>query len=325
MLQQRLSRCADATRTVVGTVASASYREALDHLVATASRAAAVKCVALQAMDNLTAAHHPDGGPSRLRLVVLPGPAHSTMMPEKHWCVTSTNRTIRVTRRRKIGWRRSHFYRVLMWRNVLSLGFNLLAVDCDWSFRSNPMPSIAGMQPAADVIAYWDGPHQKMLNVGLIWMRATPQMVALVTRVQNRTWAGWEQAIFSEELNWGSDASCCHCTACLALHFAKNFSTHGQQKSVSAVRRRFYLEGSPDCSDTLPPPALPPPATSGFGWGGTVAAKAWRPIGWNSLVERHYGRCTGFDARCTGTWQVRAADGTTQSTCGCRRGAAAAT
>lgn len=293
-----------ANGTLVGSVASLSYYTALVELAATAV-AAGFRCIAAQAMDEMVDQRIISDGSTTVAM--LPAPA-SRLQPEARWC--DPGMTMRV----KYGWRRSHLYRVLMWRNVLSLGYDLLAVDCDWRFVSSPLPSILSIWPKTDVIAYWDGVKQKMLNVGLMWLRSTPDVLATVKRVQNRTWAGWEQAVFTEELNWRSNASCCHCSPCLLKHhFEKSLSTHQRQRNVGAVRERFRNEGQPVCSETLAPSADDPPFGSLFVWkrqGNHSTAVAqrrpWGSTGWNELIDRKVGRCTTKEAACVGAWKLSA-------------------
>ena len=43
-----------------------------------------------------------------------------------------------------------------------------------------------------------------MLNVGLMWIRATPATQALARVAEARTWAGWEQLVLHEELNYNA-------------------------------------------------------------------------------------------------------------------------
>ena len=56
----------------------------------------------------------------------------------------------------------------------------------------------------ADLVATHDGPAKALLNVGLIWWRATAATLQLALRVENRTFGGWEQAILNEEASFFS-------------------------------------------------------------------------------------------------------------------------
>jgi len=84
---------------------------------------------------------------------------------------------------------------------VLAAHFDLLAVDCDWTLRWSPVPHAQRARTAeterVDVLAVHDGPINKMLNVGLMWVRSTGAMRRLVALAENRTSASWDQGIFN--------------------------------------------------------------------------------------------------------------------------------
>ena len=67
----------------------------------------------------------------------------------------------------------------------------------------------------------WDGPGSRYLNVGIMWVRSTNGTRELSRRAENRSWVGWEQQVFNEELNFREELAsvrCCH-TTCLK-HYA---------------------------------------------------------------------------------------------------------
>ncbi len=70
-------------------------------------------------------------------------------------------------------------------------------------------------------MALHDGPSNKLLNIGLWWMRSTNATRLLARRAENRTWGGWDQFVVNEELQFNREvagASCCH-TTCMRRAF----------------------------------------------------------------------------------------------------------
>ena len=41
----------------------------------------------------------------------------------------------------------------------------------------------------------------RLFNVGIMWVRSTVRTVEMVRRVENRSFGGWEQGIFNEEVH----------------------------------------------------------------------------------------------------------------------------
>ena len=289
-MRHRWQGCAIDGRVIVGTVASASFDRPLQRLVATAAQVfgARFSCVAAAVMG------HADFGAARDRRVALLPPPPRPLLPRQQWCGDS-----------RYGWRRSHLFRARMWRLVLAARLDLLAVDLDWYFISDPLPGLAAAREnrarlgctghptgrpylecvarswatqgvAAEVVALHDGAQLKTLNVGLMFVRATDATAALARRVENRTRGGWEQGVFNEELSWGLHAGrevgCCHppggygCD--LARHFVKDEMAHGLGRNgpdSAAVRLRS--EGADLCAAAaeLPPSAPPPNRRLGLG------------------------------------------------------------
>ena len=124
-LQERVMRCANL-RTVVGTVASGSFAPALLSLAHTAE-AVGFACTVVQPFHWFSELRHS-------ALVPLPVPS-SPLLPRSAWC---TNMSA------LYGWRRSHLYRVRLWRVVLHLHIDLLAVDVDHELSGPPLVSTHG-------------------------------------------------------------------------------------------------------------------------------------------------------------------------------------
>lgn len=219
---ERLEDCA-VRGTVIGTAASAGYAEPLRQLAMSAA-SVGFACVAVQPMDSgfpwgrhtlLEAATH-------FRVLAdLPTP----FFPRPRWCVNSSTR---------YGWRRSHVYRMLLWRNVLTMGFDLLALDCDWVLRADPLRTLRAAhvlvsppnatnstnpftrvlpshaEPADFVALVHDGVGRRQLNIGVVFIRASARTVSLARAAFNRSYGAQDQIVVNEELNWGeANVSCC--------------------------------------------------------------------------------------------------------------------
>lgn len=218
------ARCA-VHNTVVGTVASASFAPGLVTQAESAYRAG-FPCVVVQPFDWFDQLQN-----ERLEVLPVPSPR---LLPRSVWCKEPL--------RHQYGWRRSQLYRVRLWRMVLEHGLDLLAMDLDHQVGPiNPVAFLHSLHAPpeslsttassdashraapADVVAVWDGPGSRYLNVGIMWMRSTAGTRELSRLAENRSWVGWEQQVFNEELNFreGLIASvrCCH-TTCLK-HYAQ--------------------------------------------------------------------------------------------------------
>jgi hypothetical protein len=281
--------------TVIGTVASASYALGLLSLARSAA-ASGFPCVVVQPFDYFEMLEHE-------LVVALPVPS-PPLLPRSVWCGDRL--------RHKYGWRRSQLHRVRLWRSVLALGLDLLALDLDHMPVSSPVaalhalwappemkshlkhlaPSSTMRIAPADVVAVWDGPGARYLNVGIMWVRSTDGTRELSRRAENRSWAGWEQQVFNEELNFNEDLvgiRCCH-TPCLK-HWVvtNNASRQLPSKSSSGTAARQRAEGSDRCSDDAPLAAAPPRAST------ETWANRWH-MDSEALSSRHtsnrrYGRC----------------------------------
>ena len=49
-----------------------------------------------------------------------------------------------------------------------------------------PLTPTSGRAMPADVVAVWDGPGTRYLNVGIMWVRSTPATRELTRRSENR-------------------------------------------------------------------------------------------------------------------------------------------
>lgn len=314
--------------TVVGTVASVSYVQALV-LLSQDALAAGFPCIIVQTYDAFVTAKAKRAlrgqNMSHVRALSLP---KLPLLPRTIWCKESShdNAASRISVQR-YGWRRSHLYRTRMWRAVLENGYNLLAVDLDWSFvdmRSVPlqpagtilralqaMRTIENRTP--DVVALHDGPTRLMLNVGCMFVRSTRATIDLAKRVENRSRGAWDQAVFNEELNFAPhhEISCCHTepgTPCNLGSFLRIRPTvHDRGHVPSNVQERRQVEGQEMCSDEQPLSAHPP-ARSTFEWSfrrpsdpiGHFSGNGWDAQ--NSFNElrgkRRSGRCTMLSNLC---------------------------
>ena len=266
--------------------------------------AAGFPCLAVQAYDDFEELH------GRPEILPLPLP-ESPLLPRQIWCTKEWTGAWSPGGEKVgaswYGWRRSHFYRVRMWVTILSSGFNLFAVDLDWRFNGlSPLPDIYAFtnsrgQPI-DVFAWWDGPHERALNVGLMWIRSSPASVSLVRRVQNRTFAGWEQGLFNEELSHRSQLVCCSENGMNGDWMNRSWKDHSHKWSKERQHARLRREGRPRCvaDEATLPPAEGPPNTSRWIWMGPGPSgsrnelqQGWQPHIYNHVVRRYYGRCNG--------------------------------
>ena len=241
-----LARCA-SSGTVVTVTASAAYGAPLLKFTRLAL-AVGFECIAVQPMGSFRELSDP-------RLAVLPQPLRP-MLPETQWCEFEELRP-------QYGWRRQMLYKARAWQLVLGAGFNVLCYDLDYVLHANPTPLLrsleqrtcraaAGSSPVvttgcrvrADIVAMYDGPQYKLLNVGSLWIRATPATRTLVDRVFNRTWLSGEQLTLNEELNYNDDFAgigCCH-TRCFRQAATKIEEKFREDKRGLAVRKKIEKE-----------------------------------------------------------------------------------
>ena len=306
-----LGRCA-SFGTVAGTVASAAYGGPLLKFTGLAL-AVGLPCVAVQPMGLFKELSDP-------RLAVLPLPAR-TMLPERQWCDYNELKP-------QYGWRRQMLYKARMWQLVLGAGFNVVCFDLDYVLHANPTPLLQALEQQtcrggapsgsktancrmrADVVAMYDGPQYKLLNVGSLWIRSTPATRALVDRVFNRTWLSGEQLTLNEELNYNADFAgigCCH-TRCFRQAATKIEEKFRETKAGLAVRKQIEREEDV-CEDrTKAMRIVGPPAGTRYKWNKHVCYKCQgenATVGWSSdhynWITRNklrFGRCTAIDNVC---------------------------
>lgn len=326
VLEACASHVVGATRLVVGTTASAAYTAPLIDLSRSAQRVG-FRCLVVQASSWM------DGfADAPLRFLSLPDKA---LLPRPMWCNASAVVVDRLPINiQRFGWRRSHLYRTRLWRVVLEQGHSLLSVDLDYDFldmRGQPLQPPGALYSALqtartsdgrepDVIAMHDGPNRRLLNVGLMFLRATPALLAVTRRVENRSVSGWEQGIFNEEISYGSSelgtegVACCypkHGSGCDLSAYSRQLDlVHflGHQRKLISLRQR--TEGDPNCSSDQPS-ALEPPAGTAYRWsharqgaGMQVDARTlrsgWRGSGdaYNVPTQRPLVRCTAMSNVC---------------------------
>lgn len=187
--QAALSACR-LGRAVIGTVASPSYAQPLLALAASA-RNVGFRCVTVSPYSHFDALKDP-----RIRRL---GDPRRPLLPEPEWCsnVTAASTMLPSLGNKKAGihpasqyygWRRSHLYRTWMWYVVVSHNYDLLAVDLDWRFISNPLPSLySAKQPggsAAAVVASNDEVSTALLLAKKI--RSPPSLYTLQLALPER-------------------------------------------------------------------------------------------------------------------------------------------
>ena len=179
-----LSAC-ERDRVVIGTVASSSYAQSLLALAASAHHVG-FRCVTVAPYSHFDELKDP-----RVRRL---GDPRRALLPEPIWCSNLSARIVlphlpHVTPAWKLyGWRRSHLYRAWMWHVVVSHDYSLLAVDLDWRFISNPLPSLfSTRQPGAahkvaTVVAVHDEvPRPPYLHRRLTRRQTFPRSVGLLS------------------------------------------------------------------------------------------------------------------------------------------------
>ena len=287
-------RCA-ISNTVVGTVASASYAVGMLNLAQTA-RNVGFACIVVMPFDWFDELRHE---------LIAPLPVASPpLRPRPLWCNPPYHH--------QYGWRRSQLYRARLWRVVLEMGLDLLALDLDHQLGSmNPVPflhaiyapseTVVWVHPIAanarvpehtDVVAMWDGPSNRYLNVGIMWLRSTDRTRALTRRCENRTFGGWEQGVFNEEINFNEELSsvrCCHSMCFKRLFAQSKVDKLLPTKSAQGNVARLKAEGADRCTDDQPFAAMPPRGSH------EVQVKKWTGVN-DTLRSKHttnrkFGRC----------------------------------
>jgi len=306
-----MSRC-QFKGTVIGTIASVVYVEQLLKLAASAQRFG-FGCVVTLPFD---ATHAVRLAKEHAMLHALPAP-DPPLLPRPQFCNSPL-----------YGWRRTHLQKMRLWRHiVVDAKLDLLSVDANYQMTFNPIPTIHAtvhMMPPqlsipakskkivnstltglvdsthhgrVDVTGVHDGPRNKMINIGLLWIRSTPHTRMLVLRTENRTWAGWDQYIFTDELNFNPAFDTIGCCVSILLKRAMRPQSNGDaaEKSDRGALHRRQVEGLDTCSSRIPlaAPALP---TSRF-----FRHDRWNSSAYNPTPGLNHRR----EGRCTRLWDLR--------------------
>ena len=182
-----------------------------------------------------------------------------------------------------------------------------------------------GRGAAATVVAFLhDGVsgqrgNSHNLNIGVLWWRGNKDgggtdSLELALRIENRTWAAWDQGIFNEELGWGSSVSCCWAeNLARATYFAKSMEDTVINRNITA---RHLVDGSDLCAPSqLNPVSARPPPHSRYHWAKTeavggirndpntttlwkVTAKGWHPEDENTAWQTRVNRCALLENTC---------------------------
>jgi hypothetical protein len=264
--------------TVIASIASGAYVQSL-HSLASSAALFGFQCVATLAYDKIHASSL-----QGLHVSVLEVP-YPPLLPRTQWCDSDRN---------LYGWRRTHLYKMRLWRLVLEARFDLLSLDANYQMVRDPMPFIHGARMS--VVATHDGPTNKLLNIGLFWMLSSNTTLELVHRVENRTWGAWDQYVVNEELSFNPafrNVTCCH-SMCIKRALT-NQGELKKEKSSQNVRRG--LEGKDQCAASVPDAARPPQASrltlkNRSQWSPSVYTKIGMPN------HRKFGRCTLMKQVC---------------------------
>ena len=322
--------------TIVATVASAQYIPAAIEL-GVAARAVGFGCVAIMPMDNATA--------SLAHEAVRPVETSAAeIRPRDGWC-TAGQRSSYGWRRAQIY--RARLWRLVLelgysllymdadWRIKTNPVPRLMVLRTKTYYGlvngSDTLATFRRLNPAVDVDAttghearvvpfLHDGSwgtrgNPAYLNVGLLWWRGQADggdvdAYALALRVENRTYGGWEQAVFNEELGWGSSASCCFATRLSRqVYFVQSAKDTVLNRNASA---REQSDGKDVCLEPADyPTALSsPPHVTRMRWSNAAVSNqtlrwhalsrtgSWHKREYNLPIETRVHRCSLEDNVC---------------------------
>lgn len=210
-------------------------------------------------------------------------PRASDWRPPAHWCAKHIG-----------GWRHSHVLRMGAMLHVLRAGHNVLFVDGDWRLAASPLAMLAH-QTRHDVVAVRDITRFQ-LNVGMVWLRSTPATVEAMRRVENRTFAAWDQAVFSEEMGASRWVACCY-------YALKGYVRHGSSKAKGTLRSSARASACRTDKDSVTEfggaPALSPPRGDGAL---QPMYPHWKANSYNELNRAYNGkRCSDCSNKCVTT------------------------
>ena len=145
----------------------------------------------------------------------------------------------------------------------------------------------------------WDGPNNRYLNVGIMWLRSTDRTRTLTRRCENRTFAGWEQGVFNEEINFNAELSsvrCCHSMCFKRLFTQSKVVKSLPTRSSKGAQVRLKAEGEDRCTDDQPFAEMPPRGSH------EVQVKKWTGVN-ETLRSKHMsnrrtGRCNHAGNAC---------------------------
>ena len=232
-------RCLHRGSVVVTIATSRSYIEAAEELAASALEVG-IQCILIALPTSLS-------GRVRWPLVELPLPPHvASWLPPLEWC--------RPGRIDRSGYRQTHVLKTQAMVSILRTGRDVLFVDADRRFVSDPVPALRAT--GADVAAIRD---TDLLNVGLMWLRARGSaLLHVAERVANRSYMAWDQAVFNEEVAAASGVSCCFTNSFMQHCMNLSETTHKLRVAGDAEARQAEQPGCAPAAarlHTLAPPA----------------------------------------------------------------------
>ena len=257
---------------------NAHYYSQAAELAESAAAVVGFLCTCVAVSDALR--HSKSVHTQRLAPLLLPG--SSTWRPPREWCAKKLS-----------GWRHAGILKMHAIEVLLHRHFDLLLVDVDWRFVSNPL---AGLRRLGVPIVAARDQTRHMLNVGAMFVQSTAQTRALAVRSLNRTFGGWDQAVWTEEAG-ASGARCCW-----APDIGGRYLMHPPVSRSEKLKHRGILQ---DCA-TAPARArattLAPPRPSES----TASKSMWRPPwrsaagAFNEMDRAFYRfRCSECDNACT--------------------------
>mmetsp|Transcript_5070 Transcript_5070/g.11890 ORF Transcript_5070/g.11890 Transcript_5070/m.11890 type:complete len:528 (-) Transcript_5070:14-1597(-) len=129
-----------------------------------------------------------DGFSSHLSDKVLQvGLLSSYLLPDSRFCTTY---------RTHWGWRRTQLYKTWAFHLVIQRGFDVLLLDVDRQIPPGILPFIR--KSHHDIVAISD--NGAYLNFGMQWTRSGELTKRIAQRAWNRTWHGWDQYVWNEEI-----------------------------------------------------------------------------------------------------------------------------
>ena len=187
------------------------------------------------------------------------------------------------------GWRHAHILKAGLVDVILGAGRDLLIADADWTPIPGASVSVSSMLMRLNSLN-WDvatftngwgynrarspfhGSCGRMINIGLMWMRSTPETRHLAVRFVNRTFGAWDQAIFNQEIEAAQRVRCCNMEHLMHGTFSHN---HGRRMAEGHGRKMEECGSRLPLGDALPPPA----ACQGADCGNIYTN--WDPRGYN--------------------------------------------